>query len=78
MLSNDNDVADGTAYMDVTEELTMTHIGKQATTPVAVPQLRAFSTSDDSASHGSKNLKMANMANECKSSKISKVNEESK
>jgi len=41
VLSNDNDVAIGATSMEVVEEITMTPTVKQATTPVAFPQLLA-------------------------------------
>ncbi len=79
MLSNDNRDGDERLTMEVSEDVTMTPIVKQATTPVAFPHPLVLSKNNDSASGKSKmSEKMANMASKYDSPRIDEVFEESK
>ena len=73
MLSNDNDVADGTLSMEVGEEVKMTPTTHLAVTPAASLKPLAQSTSDDSASDDSKTLKMAKCQRVTKVNKMSQM-----
>ena len=78
MLSNDNDVADGTLSMEVGEEVKMTPTTHLAVTPTASLKPLAQSASHGSASEDTSKQKMAVMADKCIYSRMTEVNEESK
>jgi hypothetical protein len=78
VLSNDNVVGDGSLYMEVGEEVTMTPTTYVAVTPAASLKPPAQSASDGSASHRTKTTRMDNMAVKCETSKNDEMLEESK